>query len=127
MFGRSGNFRLSGGIPVHAAPVEVSGIHRLVGIGMVALIVQLADLIAGVQHRDAGLHKHIAVEHDHRTDGQIDCLGISGHQGCLQTAQGGSGSAKTGIAGDGVLVIQLTQADGYPLVAPEEIVQVCLV
>ena len=44
---------LFGGLPVHVAPVQIAAVLGLQGIVVVAVVVELADLVAGIQYRQA--------------------------------------------------------------------------
>ena len=95
-------------IPGEVTPVQVARIVPLIGIVVVAVIVQLTDLIPGINDRNAGLGKEKGVQHDVQANRAIQFPGIALVFRRLNAAEGSRGSAKSCVTESRIVVIKLS-------------------
>ena len=95
-------------IPGEGASVQVARIVPLIGIVVVAVIVQLADLIAGINDRDAGLGEEKGVQHDVQANRAVQFPNIALVFRSLDAAEGGRGSAESCVSEPRIVVIKLS-------------------
>ena len=98
---------LFGVLPVHVAPVQIAAVAGLDGVVTVAVVVQLADFIPGVQHRDAAQGEHVGMQHHVQPNGQLKRRVVARFQRGLYAAQRRGGAAHARVAQAGVVVVQL--------------------
>ena len=114
-------------VPVKFSAVQITAVHRLHRVVMVGVIVELADLVAAVEHRDAALGHQEGMEHEVKADGQVMLPLVLLHLGRLDAAKGSRRSAKAGVAQTRVVIIQLTAGVASPPFAGQVVVEVLLV
>ena len=114
-------------VPLHVAAVQVAAVLRLDGIVVVSVVVQLADLVAAVDHRDAALGQQERVQHEVQTDRAVQLLIVLLVLRCFDAAEGSSGTAKSRVSQTRVVIVQLASCVALPVVAGEIIVQVLFV
>ncbi len=102
--------------------MDIAGIRRLIGVLLIAVIVELADFIAPVKHRYTGEHKHIGMEHDIQTDGLLHGLFVLFLIRLFHAAHGSRGSAESGVPGNRVRIVKLAPAVAVPGIALEIII-----
>ena len=88
--------------------MQVARIVPLIGIVVVAVIVQLADLIAGINDRDAGLGEEKGVQHDVQANRAVQFPNIALVFRSLDAAEGGRGSAESCVSEPRIVVIKLS-------------------
>ncbi len=107
--------------------MDITGIRRFVGILLVGIIIDLADLVATVQNRNAGLHEHVGVEHQIHPHRPFHSRLILLEPGFLDPAHGSGGAAESGVTRDRIRIVQLTPAGAVPGIPLEIIVQILFV
>ena len=88
--------------------MQVARIVPLIGIVVVAVIVQLADLIPGINDRDAGLGEEKGVQHDVQANRAVQFPNIALVFRRLDAAEGGRGSAESCVSEPRIVVIKLS-------------------
>ena len=95
-------------VPGEVPPVEIAAVLPLVGVVVIAPVVEPAHLVAAVNHGDAALAEHPGVEGQIAGHGPLQKGGVPLRR--LHAAEGGGGAAEAGIPQAGVVVIELPPA-----------------
>ena len=106
--------------------MDIAGICSLIRILFIGIIIEAANFVGAVKHRDSGLGKHICVKHQIFTDTSFQLLVIFFKKSSFNSAHGSSGSAETCILGYWVIVIKLSAAVASRMLSCKEIIQVTL-
>ena len=114
-------------VPVHVASVEVTAVLSLDRVVVIGVIVELADLVACVQDRDAALGQQECVQHDIETDAAIQLPAVLLIFCRLDTAQRSGCAAQTRVAQTGIVVVELTAGVASVALAAQIVVQIFLV
>ena len=88
--------------PIHHGPVHPASVVGEVRIGLVAVIVGEADLVAHVDERNAAEAGDQRVTHEDAVDGGVDRRGIAGGDGRFESAERGAAAIAAPVAGSGI-------------------------
>ena len=114
-------------IPAEFSSVDVTGIRSLFRVILVTVIVDLANLVSAVEHRNTRLHEHEGMKHKISLDGRIHLICILLKASLLHAAHGSGGSAETGVTGHGICIVKLSTAVAVLSLSKEEIIDVLFV
>ena len=113
--------------PVKRTAVQVAAVVCPIGVGLIIPAVELGDLVAGVQHRKSLQKCHDAMQQQVTANRIVQRDHIARFQRLLYSAQAGGGAATAGIAGSGVVVVQLALCPASGEIARIKMVEILLV
>ncbi len=114
-------------IPVEISAMQISRIICLQGILVVAVIIELSDLITTVQHRNAALRKQKCVQHDIQTDCLRQFVFILLILSGFDPAQGRRRTAKTRVTKARIVIIELASGITAVPCTTQIVIQIFLV
>ena len=114
-------------VPVEITSVEIAAVVIAERVVMIAVVIQLADLVAAVDDRDAALRKEKCVQHDVQPDRPVQLGGILLVHGGLDAAQRGRRASKSRVAERRIVVIEFAAGVGALPFSSKKIVQIFLV
>ena len=107
--------------------MDVAAVLPALRVLLVGPVVELAHLVAAVDHGDAALGEHPGVEGQIAGDGPLQLEGVLLIVGGLHAAQGGGGAAQPGVPQPGIVVVQLPPGAAARPFAGEIVVEIPLV
>ena len=106
--------------------MQITAVLHTVRVVFVVPAIELCNFIPAVQHGEALQKRHGSVQQQVALHGIIQCDLIVLFQCLLDTAQAGGGAAAPGIAGGGVVVVQLALCPAAGEIALVEVVPMWL-
>ena len=114
-------------VPVHGTAVQIPAVVPLQRIIVVSVIIQLRDLVARIQHRDAALREQKGMQHDVQLQRPVELSGIPLILRRLHAAQRRGCAAESGVSEPRIVIVKLSAGVAAENVAAEVIIEEFLV